>query len=377
MAKEVRLSKEELYEKVWVQPTVKVAAEFGISDVALAKICRKMDIPKPPLGYWRRIKTGASVAPTPLPEATDKTKQFHYFSISDASDRVSREVQAKIDCESLPENRIEIAEDLSDAHPLVEKTKRYYERISLRESEDPYEPFSPPEGEGYLDIFVSRVQSKRALLILDALLKAVETRGYETLVASDRWGEQTRIVKEGEEVRLSLYEHIRKTPRELTAEEKKKPPYLLDIPLEYRADGKLSLKINIKWSYYQKWSDRKNEPLENRLNDVLAAIVAHLESLIEEKRKEAEESRWRQEMIRRQEEEKRKREQLESNVAKWRKVRDIHDYLDAYEKRLIDEKGTIIPGSSEAEWLVWARGYAESVDPLNKIFSGDDESRNE
>lgn len=59
MAKQVKLFGEELYEKVWAQPTIKVAAEFGISDIRPAKICRKMNIPKPPLVYRRRIETGA------------------------------------------------------------------------------------------------------------------------------------------------------------------------------------------------------------------------------------------------------------------------------------------------------------------------------
>jgi len=377
MAKQIKLSREELYAKVWAQPTIKVAAALGMSDVGLAKICRKMNIPKPPLGYWRRIETGAKIAPTPLPAATNETRRFIYFTVSDGSDKVSGEVQAKIDRESLPENQITIAEDLTDTHPLVEKTKRFFERRALREGEDRFEPFSPPEGKGYLDIFVSHAQSKRALLIMDALLKAAQARGYETIVAEDSWGEQTRVIKEGEEVRISLYEHVRQTPRELTAEEKKKPPYLLDIPLEYKVDGKLNLKLNVKWSHYQKWGDRKNEPLENRLNEALAAVIAHLESLVEEKREKAEEERRRQEFIRRREEEKRKREALESNVAKWRESRDLHDYLDAYEKRLIATKGAIIPESLEAEWLVWARDYAESLDPLNIIFSGDGENRNE
>jgi len=31
-----------------------LAQEFGISDVGLAKVCRKHNIPVPPVGYWRR-----------------------------------------------------------------------------------------------------------------------------------------------------------------------------------------------------------------------------------------------------------------------------------------------------------------------------------
>ena len=46
----IRLTRAELYEKVWATPVRTLAKEFGMSDVGLAKICRKHDIPIPPLG---------------------------------------------------------------------------------------------------------------------------------------------------------------------------------------------------------------------------------------------------------------------------------------------------------------------------------------
>lgn len=43
MAKEsFFLSREALYIKVWETPTVKLAKEFGISDVAIGKMCRRL-----------------------------------------------------------------------------------------------------------------------------------------------------------------------------------------------------------------------------------------------------------------------------------------------------------------------------------------------
>ena len=38
-------SREELYELVWSKPMTAVAAELGVSDVALAKRCRKLFVP--------------------------------------------------------------------------------------------------------------------------------------------------------------------------------------------------------------------------------------------------------------------------------------------------------------------------------------------
>lgn len=363
-----------MYEKVWAQPTVKVAAEFGISDVALAKVCRKMNVPKPPPGYWRRIETGAKINKPPLPETSKKTTDFVYLRISspDSSDRVSGEIQSKIDAEYLPENLIKISDNLDDAHPLVKKTARYFEdckTVKGKATNFSDDSAEDSDDQQILNIEVSAQQFTRALLIMDALIKACEKRGYEVIVATDRWGEETRIVKEGEEVWISLYENQRKVEREMTPAERKKPPYLLTAPAEYEAGGKLSVKIKLRWSYYQKWSDRQKEPLENRLNEVMVGIVALLEHQVFEKRRKDEEERLRQEAIKRKEEEDRRREKLEADVRAWRKSEDIKAYLDAFEQRAIKEKGVLDPDSPEGVWLAWARRYAESVDPLNKLFA--------
>ena len=43
----VELKRAELYELVWSTPMTKLASRFGVSDVALAKTCKKYDIPRP------------------------------------------------------------------------------------------------------------------------------------------------------------------------------------------------------------------------------------------------------------------------------------------------------------------------------------------
>ena len=43
----------ELFEKVWQTPMVKLAHDIGVSDVAVAKACRKAGIPLPGRGRGR------------------------------------------------------------------------------------------------------------------------------------------------------------------------------------------------------------------------------------------------------------------------------------------------------------------------------------
>jgi hypothetical protein len=63
------LTRKELYDLVWSEPMTKLAERFGISSVALAKNCRKMQIPVPPRGYWARKAAGRSVIAIRLPLA--------------------------------------------------------------------------------------------------------------------------------------------------------------------------------------------------------------------------------------------------------------------------------------------------------------------
>jgi len=55
------LTRRQLYDKVWTTPMRHLAKEYGISDVGLAKICKKHDIPRPGVGYWAKLEFGKEV----------------------------------------------------------------------------------------------------------------------------------------------------------------------------------------------------------------------------------------------------------------------------------------------------------------------------
>ena len=65
--KTVELTRAELYERVWSKPVIHLAKDYGISGVGLAKICKKHNVPTPPLGYWSKVKAGQRVRKKPLP----------------------------------------------------------------------------------------------------------------------------------------------------------------------------------------------------------------------------------------------------------------------------------------------------------------------
>ena len=56
-----KIDRNSLYNQVWRQSMSKLAPTYGISDVMLKKICRQMDIPTPPRGYWAKVQNNIRV----------------------------------------------------------------------------------------------------------------------------------------------------------------------------------------------------------------------------------------------------------------------------------------------------------------------------
>jgi hypothetical protein len=63
--------REALYALVWTAPVMEIAGRLGVSDVALAKLCRRAAIPLPARGYWARVEAGQSPSVPALPPAPD------------------------------------------------------------------------------------------------------------------------------------------------------------------------------------------------------------------------------------------------------------------------------------------------------------------
>ena len=49
-------SKEELQNLLWEKPKTKIAEQYGVSDSAVEKWCKKYEVEKPPRGYWLKSK---------------------------------------------------------------------------------------------------------------------------------------------------------------------------------------------------------------------------------------------------------------------------------------------------------------------------------
>lgn len=65
--REIRVDRAELFERVWSQPVARLAEEWGLSGPGLKKVCRRLQVPVPPRGYWARLKAGQRARRPHLP----------------------------------------------------------------------------------------------------------------------------------------------------------------------------------------------------------------------------------------------------------------------------------------------------------------------
>ena len=56
LSETITVNRNELYTEVWSIPMCRLAKKYFISDVALAKVCKKLNIPRPQRGYWAKIQ---------------------------------------------------------------------------------------------------------------------------------------------------------------------------------------------------------------------------------------------------------------------------------------------------------------------------------
>src|SRR5262245_25765190 len=112
-----RLTRKELYDKVWAAPLRKISATHGISDVGLAKICRRHNIPIHGRGYWVKREFGHATTQTPLPDSA----QNDVISLTGSA--LSRDSAPDVPT-------LELVRP-SKLHPLAEKTGRVLEKAPL------------------------------------------------------------------------------------------------------------------------------------------------------------------------------------------------------------------------------------------------------
>ena len=366
---EVRIKRDELYEQVWSQPLTTLAFSYGISDVGLRKICKKLKIPLPGRGFWQRIGKGRRVKKPPLPPFKGKSEYILRVQngLPESPDGET-EAQRLIRVEKKEGHRVVVRRSLEDLHPLAEKTLK-----SLRSAKPGTEGLVLPRAAGCLDIHVAPESVERAVRIIDALVKALEERGFRVTAGS---GEKrlTTVSVMGEEMVIRLSESYRRKERELTPRELKRQerePWLYRNEYAYHPTGELTLTIcNGGYGVQANWSDGKRK-IEERLGSFIVGLIKAAHERIEtrlrrerEEREREERRRIREEKARRYKEEKERFQALEQEVESWQKSQRLRVYIEAVQRDALKRHDAIDPDSETGQWIAWATSHADRLDPL-------------
>jgi hypothetical protein len=160
------VQRDELYAQVWAHPMREVAKQYGLSDVGLAKICRKLNVPIPGRGYWARKAAGRPPPKRTLPAPLSSRKTqitVRCRTLSPAPPEMT-EAEHLIALEAEPANRIVVTQDDSNSlHPIVARTERSLRGAKLGDS-----GLVEPRAKQYLHIRVGHESIERATLIINA-----------------------------------------------------------------------------------------------------------------------------------------------------------------------------------------------------------------
>ena len=334
----------DLYDQVWTVAITKLSKQYGLLDVGLAKICKKNNIPRPSRGYWAKKAAGYKLKRLPLPPGEN-------VAITITANPYSRDAgkDDSLFAKALPgleleQNPIVVPGRLTNPHPLITQTS---EILSGRKANDTG-LITPPE-KGCLDVAVSKESLRRALRLMDTVIKALEKQGCQVYLSGNR----TKTEIQGVVISFGLSENL---------STRKRRPEEHDLDGRYRfghnryvedrvPSGSLCFSILEAEGFYihgcqQNWNDGKRSKLENRLNSIVEGLAAVAAAKIQRDMKREEEARQRAEQLKRLEEERLKRAELRrkyleeearvvsliTEAENWKKSQILREYIAEVEK---------------------------------------------
>lgn len=365
--KPVILTRLELYERVWSSPMTKLAAEFGISDVGLIKICKRLDVSRPPQGHWAKKAAGKKVSQIPLPEPKDGTPTSATISPTpppEPAPALSKEAAARIESVREEVAKVSVPDRLLRPHAVVAGwiAKRADQRREARERRrslgHAYDPGDFTEIE------------KREHRIYDALFKALERNGGKVLDGQVR-GEVVEMGKE--KIEFSIRQKQKQIRRPPTIEEKKLS-WNRDKELIYQTVTTdmliLEIRTCLPGRLRSKWLETPEKPLEDMLPDIVATFVAAGPLLLQQRLEREEEHRRFEAAaeMRREAERRRKRDDNRWHLfrrfaSKAQDVAEARRLLEALKNREVDSS-EMVGERSLAEWIEWVEQRILRDDPL-------------
>jgi hypothetical protein len=371
-------NREKLYKEVWANPVVKVAAQYGVSDVAIHKICKKLKVPTPPLGYWAKVSAGAKVAKTPLSKTNGPTqitgaKTFEGVK-EKSSDPVRQPLEFLSDIErervlsavkeiEMPAENAQLHKKIAAYRSVVKSwNQKDRKEEGAQRKKDYY--YNPP----FLAGVISNESLPRVYRILDALFRQVERLGGSV-------NDDLSLRVRNEHVSIEIAEGQDKVEHVITKQEaqalikyrdeKRRSSWVSEPQIrkyDYVFNGRL--RISIRQSRYFRDTDKIN--IESRLGEMLIELYEESEVIRLDREAREEEARKKAEAERRKEERrKRYNKEVERTIALENAALDFETAcrIRAYVKAVTASCEHDGLDEETAAWVDWATKKADWFDP--------------
>jgi hypothetical protein len=332
------MTRKELYDLVWSKPMTHIGKEYGMSDVAVRKHCKKHRIPTPPVGYWTKIAHGKKVRRPKLPTKKESANTVVQLKPKPSFEETPESKEAEAHIKAMKEElepSLSVTEILPDRpHNIVRSL-----RAALRKTKKDKDGFVNLGDVYRRKTILSPGSTDRTLRILQALASTAESLGHHLWMDGDTcyWKVEEEIFE------FKIYEVKAKKAHTPTGKELKEQARhdkwssgntKIYRTWDYVPSGRLAFHITDMEGYWRvtsekierRWRDRENTTLDSQLVDIFvwlssATIQARTKRLLIEdyRRKEAEE-----------EERRRRARQKKANAKELKK--HIDDLTDTYAK---------------------------------------------
>lgn len=369
-------TRQELYDSVWSEPTITVAARLGISDVALAKTCRKAGIPIPPRGYWARVKAGQRVPKIPLPPRfPGASDSFEIAGYSNPWRTTPDQEILDMPVPPVPtyaesfETLTARIEKMVGKVPIVRNFSRAFGPISHLLAHDDERRNSiwasdkPKYGSGI---------ERRRLLILNSIFLSVSALGCKPSMSTSKYSVED-IQRRGISVTCGAqHVHFTLEPPILRGAYDRPNPDATTLTLAFGSPGHRTDTDTLIWK------DNGTDKIEHHLSKIVVAVLVEAEKQHREyavrhrqwiiDRKAAilkEREREKAEKIRKELELKERREkELVSALVQQASDLQTADMIRAYVRSIMSRPANPdIPQDKLTVWAHWALQQADRIDP--------------
>ncbi|WGU96464.1 hypothetical protein QJQ58_09620 [Paenibacillus dendritiformis] len=381
--------RETLYKEVWLAPVTEVAKRYGVSDVAIRKVCQSLDIPTPPVGYWAKLRAGKPVTRIPLPISSKPAKKSGVRTGTEYTPQIERETLAFLNEEDKTvvlsvATQIRIPDENAKRHPtIVAHRKAIMEwKKKHREQEARSNNRRGMDATLFLADTVSEKSLPRVLHIFDALIKAMEPLGCSltsdlkfivnretvSISVTEAQDEIKHMLTKEENIQLLKYEEDKR--RHSWASKPKIRKY------DYVYNGRISFSVYTAKSF----RDCKSYVIEDRLGDLMIALYEASDILRQEREAREEAERKRQEEERRKEERRQRFNEEVDQTLMLENISEDYDIACKIRRYIAAVEASRNLDPKTMEWIEWAKAKADWYDPTidreDEFFGKRDHKKN-